>query len=340
MAAALGVDADLPPQPDPTPPAGDLAADVAAFTTLDACVTAHAKIDPLVGDALLSFGYDTFLRDACRQVEAAKTRDPKRCDPVVASDLRDHCRAVVAMIASAPDDCPFPQSLGGGGREPTCVAVAAHDPRLCAAVPGTAKVTCEAMTLRDPSKCDALAPSDRAACRRTAERLKTSLDAPRTDLGALPAASGKLEVHAQPGTQAPSPESVDLGDLLANGIVVVTSPIETRLLFGEHPVSAAYPHSVAPAARLNVGFELDVAGTQANGARMRLYVLEVPGGVRLDGAEVHGVPKIKIVQLAKERGGPVEFTVDADVGSSPQGYSFHVEAKTFVADVVPAKLAK
>ncbi|MEO7108853.1 MAG: hypothetical protein ABI183_00330, partial [Polyangiaceae bacterium] len=84
VAAALGIDADLPPPPDPTPGAGDLASDVAAFTNVDACVAQESvKVDPMIGDALLAFGYDTFLRDACRQIDAVKSRDPKKCDAIV-----------------------------------------------------------------------------------------------------------------------------------------------------------------------------------------------------------------------------------------------------------------
>ncbi len=340
VAAALGIDADLPPQPDPTPPAGDLASDVASFTSLDACVASHAKLDPLVGDALLSFGYDTFLRDACRQLDAVKARDAKKCDAVVASELRTHCRSTVAMVTSAPEDCPFPESAGTGGRDPTCIAVASHDPRLCAATNGSDRVTCEATTLRDSSKCDALPAGERAGCKRIADRLKSSLDPAHTDLPALPSVSGKLDVHAQAGTQAVVPETSDLHDAVANGIVIVTSPIETRFSFGETPTSSAYPHAVSPESKLGVGFEIDVTSTPANDAKLHLLALEIPGGVRLDNAQVHGVPKVKIVQLAKERGGAVEFTVDAEAGASPQGYAFHVDVKSFVADVVPARLAK
>ena len=340
VAAALGIDADLPAGPDPTPPAGDLASDVASFTSLDACVASHAKLDPLVGDALLSFGYDTFLRDACRQLDAVKARDAKKCDSVVASELRTHCRSTVAMVTSAPEECPFPESADMGGRDATCIAVATHDPRLCAAANGSQRTTCEAIVLRDAGKCDALGPNEKGSCRRIADRLKSSLDPAHTGLSALPAVGGKLDVHAQTGTQPVVPDSIDLHDSVANGIVIVTSSIETRFVFGQTPTSSAYPHSVSPESKLGVGFEIDVTNTPSQDARLHLFTLEIPGGVRLDSAQVHGIPKVKIVELSKERGGPITFTVDADVGASPQGYAFHVDVKSFVADVVPAKLAK
>ncbi|MGH7282929.1 MAG: hypothetical protein ACRELY_15505 [Polyangiaceae bacterium] len=340
VAAALGIDADLPPPPDPTPPAGALASDVASFTTLDACVATHAKLDPLVGDALLSFGYDTFLRDACRQLDAVKARDAKKCDAVVASELRTHCRSTVAMVTSAPDECPFPESADMGGRDATCIAVASHDARLCAAADGSDRPTCEAIALRDSSKCDGLPTTDRASCKRIADRLESSIDPPHSDLAALPPMIGKLEVHAQAGTQAVVPDTSDLHDAVASGVVIVTSSIETRFSFGQTPTSSAYPHSVSPESKLGVGFEIDVTNTPAHDARLHLLALEIPGGVRLDSAQVHGVPKVKIVQLSKERLGAIEFTIDAEAGASPQGYAFHVEVKSFIADVVPARLAK
>src|SRR5262245_61419137 len=59
IARALGKDAAAFTSPvDPAPPAGDLRADVERFTSLDDCVERHATIDPLVGDALQSIGYD------------------------------------------------------------------------------------------------------------------------------------------------------------------------------------------------------------------------------------------------------------------------------------------
>src|SRR5579864_4561620 len=50
---------------DPPVAAGDLAADIAAFTNIEACVE-HASVEPFLGDALQAIGYDSFVRDACR----------------------------------------------------------------------------------------------------------------------------------------------------------------------------------------------------------------------------------------------------------------------------------
>jgi hypothetical protein len=335
--AALGVDADLPPPPDPAPSAGDLASDVAAFTTLDACVANHAvKIDPLIGDALLSFGYDTFLQDACRQVDAVKSKDPKKCEAIVASELARHCKATVAMIAGKPDDCPFADSDDANGRMPTCVAVALRDPRLCVAELGTQGAACTATVLHDPTKCDVVPKAEIAACRRSGERLASSLPPPQLDLAALPNASAKLTLTALNGSQTPNPSSATLQSDVASGVAITLGTISTTFSFGPSHQAAAFPHEVPPESPLRIGLEMHVANSAKQETNIRSVDLEVPGGVRLDSTQLHDSPKIKIVQLAKERGGPVEFVIDGEMGSAPQAFAFHLEVKTFVRDVITA----
>src|ERR1019366_5592349 len=56
---ALYADAGLEVGGAPPAPAGDLKAEIARFTTLDACVNERARVDPIVGDALEAIGYDT-----------------------------------------------------------------------------------------------------------------------------------------------------------------------------------------------------------------------------------------------------------------------------------------
>ena len=335
VAAALGVDADLPAPPDPSPASGDLASDVADFTTLDNCVATHAaKIDPLIGDALLSFGYDSFVRDTCRQVDAVKSRDPQKCEAIVASELARHCRTTVAMVAEKPDDCPFLEASHHDGRLPTCVAVASRDPRLCSVEPAGERAECMAIVNRDPGQCNDLSKPERIACRRTAERLHTILHAARTDLSPLPTTRGKLVVHALEGTQSPSPSTVDLAARSGEGVAIRTSALDTRFTFGETSSTSAFPHSIEPDARLEMGFELQIPNGPNGEAHLHSMTLDIPGGVRLDDARMRGTAKIKVVQLAKERAGPVEFTVDGEIGSAPQGYAFHIEVTTFARDVI------
>src|SRR4051812_28373985 len=72
IASVLGLDAGVfVDTSDPPAPAGDLKADLDRFVNVETCVKERANVDPLVGDGLRAIGYDTFLRDACRLLEAA-----------------------------------------------------------------------------------------------------------------------------------------------------------------------------------------------------------------------------------------------------------------------------
>ena len=110
IASALGIDAAAlgVALVDPEKPAGDLAADLASFTSVEACMKQRtASLDPLVGDAVDAIGYDTFLRDACRMLEAAKNKDAKKCELIDASSLRARCRTITAMVAADVESCPL-----------------------------------------------------------------------------------------------------------------------------------------------------------------------------------------------------------------------------------------
>ena len=87
----------------------DLAAEIAHFTTLDRCVAERApRLDPLLGDTLEAIGYGTFVRDACRVIEATKAVNPERCGAIEASVVANACRATVAEESpGTPDACPW-----------------------------------------------------------------------------------------------------------------------------------------------------------------------------------------------------------------------------------------
>lgn len=335
VAAALGIDADLPPQPDPSAAPGDLASDVKEFTTLDDCVASHAtKMDPLIADALLSFGYDTFVRDACRQIDAAKSQDARKCDAIVASDLADHCRATIAMIAGKPDDCPFSDSNKANGRVPTCIAAALRDPRFCISEDGDRRPSCNAIVAHDPGQCDVVPKSEIARCRRPGERLASSLPPAQSNLSALPKASSKLDLTALAGTQLTAPGSATLQYDVEKGVAISIGAIETTFSFGPSREDAAFPVEVTPSSSLRIGFEMRVTNSAKQETKIKNVVLEIPGGVRLGDAQMSAAPKIKITQLEKNRGGAVEFTIDGEIGNAPQGFAFHLEVRTFVRDIV------
>src|SRR5688572_18341673 len=86
MAAVLGIDASTLGDPvDPPAPAGDLKAELDRFVNVEQCVAERSKVDPLVGDALRAIGYDTFFRDACRLLEAAKDKKRETCERIDSS---------------------------------------------------------------------------------------------------------------------------------------------------------------------------------------------------------------------------------------------------------------
>ena len=124
VAKALGVDAgELEPAVDPPAAAGDLQAEIQGFTSVDACVEQRAHLDPLLGDALEAIGYDTFVRDACRVLDAAKAGDAARCDAIDASSLRRQCVGTVAASKGDADLCPWNiPSRPEGGRDTWCLA--------------------------------------------------------------------------------------------------------------------------------------------------------------------------------------------------------------------------
>ena len=176
----LGLDAgSLSETTDPPAPPGDLKSELDRFVSVDTCVKERANIDPLVGDALRAIGYDTFLRDACRLLEAAKDHSREKCDRIDSSALRSRCQSWVAMVAQTPDTCPLQfEGIPTRGRNVTCLAVAGKDPRLCTGEPRTAvRATCEAMALQDAARCDVLLPNDMPSCRRELARWRTLLAA-------------------------------------------------------------------------------------------------------------------------------------------------------------------
>ncbi|MEO8877734.1 MAG: hypothetical protein ABI461_19225, partial [Polyangiaceae bacterium] len=185
----------------------------------------------------------------------------------------------------------------------------------------------------DPTKCDVVSKLEIARCRREGERLASSLPPANLDLPALPKLAAKLDLTALPGTQPFMPSSATLSSDAEAGVVIAMSAIEMTFSFGPTHQESAFPHEVTPASPLRIGLEMHIAKSEKQEATVREIALEVPGGVRLSNSQLHGSPKIKIVQLSKERGGPVEFTIDGEIGTAPQAFAFRLEVKTYVRDI-------
>jgi hypothetical protein len=332
IAQAAGLDAaGLAPSEDPSPPAGDLASEVAHFTTLDACVKEHAKLDPLVGDALRSIGYETFLRDSCRLLEATRAKSVTRCDPIDASSLRARCRSYVAMATASPDTCPWLTPADTQlGRDPTCVAVAAGEPRLCAAEELHKRATCTAVASRDEGLCAAGA----GECRREATRWRGMLpEAHKHE--PLPDVRGHLQLRGGEALADASRADSDLHETLAQGVVLAHGVLGDRLSF-------ANLRELEPAAtplrfklRVLVGASRVPAQTPgASDARVESLSVEGGGGPRVVCPDLHCDVRVTVKKLEPVRGGAVQLEVEATSGVAPDVLKLHAELATFVRDVV------
>lgn len=342
LARALGKDAaEVTATVDPPAAAGDLKSEAAKFTTLDECVAQHAALDPLVGDALAAIGYDTFVRDACRVLEATKAHDPRKCEPIDASSLRARCEAVVAMVEGKPDDCPY--DVAGDrarGREPTCVAVAARDARLCAGEIASRRTACEALATADAKKCSGGAGAhvsdlDRRACARDVDRWRTTLE-PLPPAGpALPAAKGVIEVHGAEGTADPAQPRSDVTIDVERGVVLSREPGGTRIRVGQLAELGGVPHVASPTSSTKIAFEIVLPKDPPGEARVERFELDVPGSTVSTGAAGHSAGlKATVKKMERTRGGPIEIVIDGLAGSAPGAYKVHAELTTWVRDLV------
>jgi hypothetical protein len=338
IAKALGIDAsEIEPSVDPPAAAGDLQAEIAAFTTVDACVEQRAHLDPLLGDALEAIGYDTFVRDACRILDAAKAGDAKRCDAIDASSLRRQCIATVAAIAGNPDACPWLVAARPAlGRDAWCLAVATRDPRLCAAAETSgARATCVATVRRDAAACAKLpVRADQLRCRRDSERWRTA--APGADAGDLPAAAeaeGTLRIE---GGDAAAPVEANLAPDLARGIVLLDQRDGARFDVGA--VEGTGPSFVAssPHTQATLGVEL-FASADGKVVTVERADLRMPGRAAVGTPLARSTLVAKIDKLDHARGGAVALSLDGDLGDSSGTWHIHATVKTFVRDVVSAK---
>ncbi len=342
MARLLGVDAgELEEAVDPPAPAGDLKAEIDRFTTVDACALEHARLDPLLGDALEAVGYDTFLRDACRVIDAAKNSDASRCAAIDASSLEARCRATVAEVSAAPDACPWETaSRPARGRDARCVAVASRDVRLCNAVAdGTDQATCEATLARDDAPCTKLrARQAQLRCARDAERWHNVLAGATSGSNGPPlATAGKLHVARTDRTDVPEVIDVDMAPDLARGVMVLQERGGARFVLG--PLTDTGLDFIAPSPHMRASFalEITIAPSTHGGAltgRIERAELAVPGRSPVSTPGAQSTLAVKIDKLEPVRAGPVALTVDGDISGGTSSWHVHLEATTFVRDVV------
>ncbi|MDB4995236.1 MAG: hypothetical protein JWM74_2668 [Myxococcaceae bacterium] len=351
IANVLGADAAaFAESTDPPAPAGDLKAEVDKFTTLEACVAERAQTDPLVGDALEAIGYDTFLRDACRILESLKSKDVRKCAPIESSSLRARCESFVAMATGQPDRCPFEITASpNAGREPTCLAVASRDARLCAGETRARRPGCEALAAKDEKKCaPSPTPREKKACERNLLRWRSTLtDVLPTGAGGAGAGAGvptrptgRIEVHGVDGAPDPASPTTDLASDAERGVVLTREPLgAVRLRIGSLFALGAVPRAVgSQQTTTRIGFELVLAKEAPGDAKIDRVELEIPGTIELTAATLRTTLKATVTELDATRGGKLRIVIDGSapttVGVPPRTYRVHVELTTFVRDVV------
>jgi len=352
---------DLEVKIDPPAPAGDLKAEIARFTTIDACVAERARVDPIVGDALEAIGYDTFLRDACRVVDAAKANDPARCAAIDASSLEARCRATVAEVSASPEACPWDAPLlRARGRDAKCLAVASRDPRLCAGVSDALdRATCEATLTHDRRSCATLRTSGaQSRCARDADRWGSLLDVTKETSspdGRSFVVTGTLHLESATTPEAPGassapaakplPIDVDLAPDLARGVTVVEQRDGARIAFGPLVEGGLDFIAPSPHTRATLALELFVpvsstkqrahadAGATTN-ARIERVELLLPGRSPISTPAAESTLVATVDRPGATRGSPIAIEVHGNFGAGGSIWRVHAEATTFVRDVV------
>lgn len=324
VAHALGIDAgELEPRVDPPAPAGDLKAEVDAFTTVDACIQQRAALDPVVGDALEAIGYDTIVRDACIVLDAAKSKDARRCKEIDATPLETRCEATVAEIAGDPEGCPFEiPTRPERGREPACLALASRDARLCAAAfDAPTRVTCEAIAAHDAEPCKRLPMrGDQARCARDEKRMASAI-------AAADAASGWSSPASAKATLGGDAIAVDA----SRGVVVLEMVDGAHLVVGA--ASEREPSFLVPSPNAGATLRMDlVVPSDPKKAKLADLFVEQPGkpGTMVGGAKAAAMT-VMVRKFEKRRGGAVELTVEGQVDEHTR---FRAEVTTFVRDLV------
>lgn len=335
--AALGLDASgIGALVDPPRPAGDFKADVEAFTTIEDCMRDRAKVDPVIGDALENIGYDTFLRDACRVLEAVKTKDARRCTLIDASSLKARCNAVIAISTHDANRCP---RVGAGperGRDPECVAEAVRSPAMCAAVVDrNDRSRCEAMLGKDEKACDALLiTEERTACVRDVVRWRSTLADGAAQVTAVAPVKATMELHGAEGHADPKPTQFDLGLDLARGLVVVKEAKRWRTTVGELDDLSLSPKAAAPTSTAKLGFKLLFGPEPSAKTELEGAALSVPGAASIACSSGKCDLAVKVRAIDATRGGAVSLEVDGTVSGGTQAFKVHADLATFVRDVM------
>ncbi len=329
-AANAGMETDGGPmieRSDPPALAGDLRSDVDTFGSLETCVAQHSSIDPVVGDAVRAIGYDTLLRDACRMLQAIKLKDRAPCEAIAASGLQHRCEAMLAMSLQDAEKCPWAAAADKRlGRDATCLAVSAHDPRICAAELSSLQPTCEALTTGDPTRCTA-GDGDRRTCERDLARAKSLLVDRERQAHDTTQPRAHFEMH---GANDAGAGDIDLTALVAGGAIVSSLPAGgVGIDLARDTEAVLRLPSRTEKAHLSASIAIEPGG-----AKLTKLEIVAPKMVPITCPSVHCDVKVTIAKVDPTRGSPITASFEGKVETPGDTYQIHLVVSTFVRDVI------
>jgi hypothetical protein len=341
--ARLDASSDLERETDPVGAAGDLKAEAAQFTTLEACALKHAPSDAFLTDAIESLGYDTLLRDACRTLEALHKADVRACAAIEANLMRNRCQSLFAIALAKPEHCPL--AIDGKGHDLLCIAMASRSPALCVATETLdTRIQCEAALAGSKGsnkRCEALAKGAKARCERFAERIRGFIVETPPQTLTLPKTSLVLKVVGDVNADADSKSEseTDLGRDVARGVLLT----EERGKFFTLQVGRALraPGTLyvpSPTLRPRIAFTLSVAKASSTGlAKIEQLEIDVPGRASyvLSGSQCDCTATMTV--FGTGQAAPIEFQISGSLGTVPKAIKFDLQAKTFVRDVIQSE---
>jgi hypothetical protein len=322
---------------DPPPLAGDLRAEIDAFTTLEGCVSQHAQIDPLVGDAVRALGYDTLVRDACRIVDALKMKDASSCAAIASSGVQARCESLVAMAGQNADACPWIASTERTlGRDPVCLAIATHDPRICGASTTNEHATCEALATGDPKRCETAASDQSRFCAREFERQKRVMVAPEHDARDLKPPKAIVTIKGESGTADPEGSPVDVSAQIVQGVVVAANPTGGTRIDIAHDLSTSLhlPTRGGERTRFVASVVLNGSSGDPSVERFEIEGPKSPVIICPSSQCTATVTMAKGALADANRGTPFSLAIDGKVEAPSGKYSFHAQIDSFLRDVV------
>lgn len=318
--------ADDSPLVDPPSATGNLQADISSFTTIENCVAQHAKLDPIIGDAIDAIGYESFVHDACRILQAAKARDTTACREISVSTLRARCETTVAVVTSDGLSCP----MNGPNHDPFCLALARRDTRLCAMASFDQRKLCQASLAKSPTAC-----GRDPRCIRISSRWKSILPDPsqRPELGSKVSA---VLVEITDGEVA-KPLQLDLSKIVMPATVVKTVA-GNSIRLGEAN-TAPWPSAriaIEPRFSLRMNASADVIKQGSHPALAQDFELTllIPYQGTFKSVPSETPPTINVDLLNLDISAPVRFTLEIVVADENRSYRLTLTVNSFVRDVL------